>query len=98
MIGSSKGKSLRIRKEAGLTSYDKFLSEFRADDMAAMLSGDLETGVNVCLECCDRHAQSDRVALYWEGETGDSSVHTFRELQAESARFANLLQSQGVGP
>ena len=81
-----------------MTSYDKFLSEFRADDVAAMLSGDLETGVNVCLECCDRHAQSDRVALYWEGETGDSSVHTFRELQAESARFANLLQSQGVGP
>ena len=46
-----------------MTLYDKFLSEFRADDMAAMLSGDLETGVNACLECCDRHAQSDRVAL-----------------------------------
>ena len=63
-----------------------------------MLSGDLETGVNACLECCDRHARSDRVALYWEGETGDSSVHTFRELQAQSARFANRLRSQGVGP
>ncbi len=81
-----------------MTSYDKFFSEFHPEDVAAMLSGDLQTGVNVCVECCDRHVQSGRVALYWEGEAGDSSVHTFEELQAESARFANLLRSQGVQP
>ena len=81
-----------------MESYEKFLSEFRAEDVAALLSGDLETGVNVCLECCDRHAQSGRAALHWEGETGHSSVHTFEDLQAESARFANLLRSQGVQP
>ncbi len=83
---------------SGQQGYEDFVSSFQIKDVAAMLSGDLETGVNACLECCDRHARSDRVALYWEGETGDSSVHTFRELQAQSARFANRLRSQGVGP
>ena len=81
-----------------MPSYDEFLKDFRAEDIAALLSGDLDTAVNACLECCDRHARSRRVALYWEGEAGDSSVHTFPELQAESARFAGLLRSQGVGP
>ena len=91
--GSSPGEEF-----SGQQAYEEFVSSLRMEDVAAMLSGDLDTGVNACVECCDRHAQSNRVALYWEGEAGDSSAHTFRELQAESARFANLLRSQGVGP
>jgi acetyl-CoA synthetase len=74
------------------------MAAFRAEDVVAMLSGDLATGLNVCVECCDRHADGDRVALYWEGVDGDSSVHTFADLRDGAARFANFLADRGIGP
>ncbi len=79
-------------------AYDDFMAAFRAEDVAAMLSGDPATGLNVCVECCDRHAEGDRVALYWEGLDGRSSVHSFADLRDDAARFANFLQAQGIGP
>ena len=79
-------------------SYDECMAGFRADDVAAMLSGDLAKGLNVCVECCDRHADGDRAALYWEGADGRSSVHTFAEFREDAARFANFLADQGIGP
>ncbi len=52
-----------LRPSAQLPAYDDFMAAFRAEDVAAMLSGDVATGLNVCVECCDRHADGDRVAL-----------------------------------
>jgi acetyl-CoA synthetase len=94
---ASKGNGA-TRLSAEVPAYDDFMAEFRAEDVAAMLSGDLETGLNVCVECCDRHADGDRVALYWEGVDGDSSVHTFADLRDGAARFANFLVDRGIGP
>ena len=34
--------------------YAAFRSAFRIEDLAAQLSGDLQTDLNVCTECCDR--------------------------------------------
>ena len=85
-------------QETPSLTYADFVTRFQAQDVAALLSGDLETGLNVCYECCDRHAQAERVALYWEGQDGRSSVHTFAELRERSARFANFLQAQGIQP
>lgn len=97
MAGKGKGTT---RPGAEVPAYDDFMATFRAEDVAAMLSGDPATGLNVCVECCDRHADADgdRVALYWEGADGDSSVHTFADLRDGAARFANFLKAQGIGP
>ena len=78
--------------------YAAFRSAFRVEDLAAQLSGDLQTGLNVCTECCDRHAETGKVALYWEGKDGRSESYTFAELQELSARFANFLRARGIGP
>lgn len=78
--------------------YESFAAAFRLEDITRLLSGDLEAGLNVCYECCDRHADSDRVALYWEGADGSSSTHTFAELRDRAAQFANFLTAQGVQP
>lgn len=78
--------------------YDEFLSTFHVEDLAARFVGDFETGLNACYECCDRHAGSNKVALHWEDKDGRSSTYTFDELQALSARFANFLREQGIGP
>ncbi len=78
--------------------YDEFRSTFRVEDLAARFAGDFETGLNACYECCDRHAGSNKVALFWEDKDGRSATYTFDELQALSARFANFLREQGIGP
>ena len=83
---------------ANVPDYDAFVAGFRPEDVAALLSGDLATGLNLCVECCDRHVEGDRVALYWEGAEGDSTVHTFAELKDGAARFAKVLETHGVGP
>lgn len=78
--------------------YQQVVDEF---DYAALaeesLAGSLNA-LNACVECCDRHALPGRIALFWEGQNGDSATYTFRQLQAWSARFAHFLRAQGVQP
>lgn len=95
----SKGKGEQ-RAAAGAPAYEDFMTAFRVEDVTAMLSRDPAEGLNVCVECCDRHADADgdRVGLYWEGVDGTSSVHAFAELRDDAARFANFLKAQGIGP
>ncbi|MFG1477790.1 acyl-CoA synthetase [Xanthobacter sp. V4C-4] len=71
---------------------------FRLTDVAALLEGDLETGVNACVECCDRHVAAGGTALDWESADGRRASYTFAQMQALSARFANLLTALGVQP
>lgn len=79
-------------------NYDTFLSNFNVEDLASELAGNLETGLNACYECCDRYAGENRPALFWEGKDGRRVSYTFDQLQELSARFANFLRSQGIGP
>ena len=56
--------------------------------------------LNVAYNCLDRHVlagNGDRVALYFEGEPGDSRAITYAELTAEVKRAANVLIKLGVG-
>ena len=64
--------------------------------VANTLVGRLDA-LNACVECCDRHVGADRTALIWEGRNGERATRTFEQLQAASARFANLLASRGIG-
>jgi len=81
-----------------IPDYQEFLAAFTADSLKPQFVGDFEKGMNAAIECCDRHAQNGRVALYWEGQDGRSTSHTFEELKDASSRFANFLVSQGVQP
>ncbi|MEV8265190.1 acetate--CoA ligase [Microbacterium sp. NPDC077057] len=56
--------------------------------------------LNVAYNCLDRHVEAgngDRVALYWEGEPGDSRRITYAELTDEVKRVANVLEGLGIG-
>jgi len=73
----------------------KKVLEWKAPDAKWFVGGKL----NVCENCVDRHAAGPRrnkAALIFEGEPGDRRVITYGELQREVARFANVLQQQGV--
>lgn len=83
---------------ASIPEYDRFYADFNVDSIAAELSGSLQTGVNACVECCDRHATPGRIALLWEGKDGRSASYTFAQLKELSGRFANFLKERGVQP
>ncbi|MDR0280685.1 MAG: AMP-binding protein [Paucimonas sp.] len=63
----------------------------------AALAGSLEV-LNACVECCDRHADGEAVALYCEDRDGHAASYRFSELRERAARFANVLAALGVGP
>ncbi|MEF2978732.1 acetate--CoA ligase [Subtercola sp. YIM 133946] len=55
--------------------------------------------LNVAYNCLDRHVlagNGDRIALYWEGEPGDSATYTYAELTAEVKKAATVLLSLGI--
>ncbi|MCQ4144085.1 propionate--CoA ligase [Vogesella sp. AC12] len=55
---------------------------------------------NLCYNAVDRHlaARGEQAALvYVSSETGAESSYSYRELYEEVARFAAILQAQGVG-
>jgi acetyl-CoA synthetase len=77
--------------QAGDWSFgeDHFHIQFYAD-------GQLNLSVN----CLDRHLEkdADRTALIFEpDEPGEGRSWTYRELYEETCRFANLLNSRGIG-
>jgi len=79
-------------------AYADAAARFSIETAAAQLSGDLERGLNACVECCDRHAKADAIALDWIDVGGQHHRFTFAQMQALSARVANLLVAQGVKP
>ncbi|MBN3560707.1 AMP-binding protein [Aliamphritea spongicola] len=80
-----------------MENYGAFYGDFSADTVETQLIGNLKDGFNVCSEICDRWADEDRIALYYEGVNRTASKHSFAELQAAAAQFANFLTGQGIG-
>jgi len=62
-----------------------------------LLLGRLNSRINAAIECCDRWAESRRVAVNWIGRDFTEETLTFAELQDQSSRFANLLRARGIG-
>ncbi len=55
--------------------------------------------LNVAYNCLDRHVEAgngDRVAIYFEGEGGDTRVLTYSDMLRETCKVANALESLGV--
>ncbi len=77
-------------------------------DFSKVRDNDLESGLigwflggrlNACYNCVDRHVDTrgDQVAILWEGDEPDQVRRiTYRELQREVCRMANVLRHNGV--
>jgi acetyl-CoA synthetase len=55
--------------------------------------------LNVAVNCLDRHVEAgygDQVAIYFEGEPGDTRALTYADLLSEVCRAANALTELGV--
>ncbi|MAH39225.1 MAG: acetyl-coenzyme A synthetase, partial [Dehalococcoidales bacterium] len=56
--------------------------------------------LNVSTQCVDRHVKTwrkSKVAIYWEGEPGDTRVLSYSTLFMEVNHFASVLKRLGVG-
>jgi len=73
-------------------------ARFRIDEAIAGLQGDLASGLNACVECCDRHAGGNRTALRWVAADGHLESFTFEQLRDLAGRVANMLVAQGIRP
>ncbi|WP_168406551.1 AMP-binding protein [Acinetobacter indicus] len=79
-----------------MLNYQKTVQEFDLNTVARQyLSGTMQA-LNACFECCDRHADSDAIALYWHGKDGRKEQYSFAELKKYASQFANFLKVQGV--
>ena len=57
--------------------------------------------LNISYNCLDRHVEAGwgkRVALFFEGEPGDTKVYTYLDLLIEVKKAANLLLKLGIQP
>ncbi|MDO8472836.1 MAG: acetate--CoA ligase [Dehalococcoidia bacterium] len=55
--------------------------------------------LNACYQCVDRHAKTwrrSKVAIYFEGEAGDTRVLSYSTLHREVNRYASVLRNLGV--
>ena len=58
-----------------------------------------EGKINASYNCLDKHIYSshkDKVAIYWEGEPGDTKSFTYSELHKQVCKMANGLLSLGI--
>ncbi|MHC1741849.1 MAG: acetate--CoA ligase [Syntrophobacteraceae bacterium] len=84
-----------------LQDYEEVRSGFSWEHVRNELDGlPGGKGLNIAHEAVDRHAAgplANRVALRWLGSEGEIRDFTYADLRGASCRFANVLQSFGVG-
>jgi acetyl-CoA synthetase len=55
--------------------------------------------LNVSYNCLDRHIKANlggKVAIYWEGENGDTKTLTYQDVYEQTNKMANVIHSLGV--
>ncbi len=54
--------------------------------------------LNASYNCLDRHLSSrgNRIAIMWEGDSGETASYTYKQLHTEVCKFANVLKKKGI--
>lgn len=82
-----------------LPDYEKAYHSFDWKTAYQELSW-FEGKINAAYNAIDRHLgtfRKNKIALYWEGDEGDSRKYTFEELALLSNKVGNILKNLGVG-
>ena len=87
--------------QPNLTDYPTNYAAFSWADIRRELDGLPDgQGLNIAYEAIDRHANGDKstkTALRWLGKDGQVKDFSYAQLKEQSNRFANILQTLGVG-
>jgi len=91
-----------VRRETtpNLEHYEEEYTAFQWDKVYEELSGlPDDKGLNIAYEAVDRHAEGrfkDKVAIHWLGKEGAEKTFTYKQLQEQTNRFANVLKTLGI--
>lgn len=83
-------KEARVRP-----AYETAYAEFDLAEAFSRLDGSVDA-LNACVECCDRHVGSDRVAVRCVALDETVTQYTFEQLRELSAKAANVFADLGV--
>lgn len=90
----------KVTLPPNLAEYENTRKMFSYDETAKMELEYFEDGkINAAYMAIDRHLKTprkDKVALYWEGATGEKKSYTFADIARISNQMGNLLKSIGV--
>jgi len=90
----------QFRLPPNLPDYDSLRAGFSWDEIRSALSGLPDGGgLNIAHEAVDRHAcgdLGDHLALRWLGADDSRLDFSYKDLKAQSSRFANVLKALGL--
>ncbi len=97
-IGKQPAEAMTVMPN--LPDLDAAKKDFQWSDIYAELDWLPGGYLNQAHECIDRHVaagRGDKTAMIWVGKNGEEERYTFSDMKRETAKFANVLQSLGVG-
>src|SRR5690242_3068127 len=87
----------KLTKTPNLTDYEKAYKDFSWEKAEKELVSFFDDGsMNAAYNMVDRHVEKgkgDKHALLFESATGKKENYTYKDLQRESNKFANVLSS-----
>jgi acetyl-CoA synthetase len=88
-----------LKKEPNLKDYEKVYKTFSWEEVKKEIPYFSKKKLNASYCALDINAQNfrkNKIALYWEGESGERKKFTFLELSELSNQFGNFLKNLGV--
>lgn len=92
-------KEKKFKLPPNLVDYQKTYQSFKWKDVYQELDWFPGGKINAAYNAIDRHLKSNRknkVAMYWEDESGDIKEYTFWQMSELTNRFANVLKKHGI--
>ncbi|MCZ7385392.1 MAG: acetate--CoA ligase [Candidatus Methanoperedens sp.] len=90
--------SFWAQKAEGLAWFKKWDSVYSWDPENVICRWFEGGKLNASYNCLDRHLSSrgNRIAIFWEGDNGDTESYTYAQLHTEVCKFANVLRKKGI--
>lgn len=92
-------KDKKVIEKANLRNYEKARKAFSWKSVEKELALLSHNKLNAAYIAIDRHTETyrkNKIAMYYEGETGNKEQYTFTQISELSNKFANVLNSHGI--
>ncbi|MCL5970290.1 MAG: acetate--CoA ligase [Patescibacteria group bacterium] len=92
-------KDAKLREKANLPDYKKAYKNFSWSDAKkelSILSGYTLNAAHIAIDTHVNTYRKNKIALYYEGESGNKEEYTFKQISEVSNKVANMLKAHGV--
>ncbi|MDO8658318.1 MAG: acetate--CoA ligase [Candidatus Levybacteria bacterium] len=92
-------KDKNIKEKANLPDYEKMRRNFSWNDVKkelAILSNHKLNAAHIAIDIHTKTYRKNKLALYYEGESGNKEEYTFTQISENSNKVANILKNHGV--